>query len=76
MKQPKLECVDDKIKLSEIVIAINDIDTRGPTEIEPKSAISPSSNGKLVFRYVSDTTISIDLQGSDGVVRSATLSLS
>lgn len=42
----------------------------------PLTSINPTVNGEMVFEKTSDTQLKIKVQGSDGVVRSATLTLS
>ena len=42
----------------------------------PSSSITPTSNGELVVEATNDTTITFKLKGSDGVVRSGTITLS
>ena len=39
------------------------------------SSISPADNGELVFEATSDTTITVKYKGSDGTVRSGTITL-
>lgn len=64
--------------------AINELDTNienlKDTYLENKSSIlssiSPTNNGELVFEATSNTTITIKYKGTDGVVRSGTISLS
>ncbi len=43
---------------------------------QPSSSITPSSNGDLVVEATNNTTLTFKLKGSDGTVRSATLTLS
>ena len=40
------------------------------------SSITPINNGELVFEATSDTTITVKYKGSDGTVRSGTITLS
>jgi len=40
------------------------------------SSISPTNNGELVFEATSNTSITIRYKGSDGIVRSGTITLS
>lgn len=42
----------------------------------PSTSKSPTSNGELMFEATNDTTITVKYKGSDGVVRSGTISLS
>lgn len=42
----------------------------------PSSSITPANNGEVVVEATSDTSLTFKLKGSDGTVRSATLTLS
>ena len=42
----------------------------------PSTSKNPTSNGELVFEATNDTTITVKYRGSDGVVRSGTITLS
>lgn len=42
----------------------------------PPASNNPHSNGELTFEATNDTTVTVKYKGSDGVVRSATLTLS
>lgn len=42
----------------------------------PPSSVTPSNNGDLVFEATNNTTLKLKYKGSDGTVRSATLTLS
>ena len=42
----------------------------------PSTSKNPTSNGELMFEATNDTTITVKYKGSDGVVRSGTISLS
>ena len=42
----------------------------------PSTSKNPTSNGELMFEATNDTTITVKYKGSDGVIRSATLTLS
>ena len=44
--------------------------------ISPAASVTPANNGQLTFEATSNTTITVKYKGSDGVVRSATLTLS
>lgn len=48
----------------------------GSCTIKPPSSITPVNNGDLTFEATSNTSMRIRYKGSDGVVRSATLTLS
>ena len=42
----------------------------------PSSSVTPANNGELMVEITNDTTLTFKLKGSDGVVRSGTISLS
>jgi hypothetical protein len=44
-------------------------------EITPPASVTPSANGSMSFQLTSDTQLTIKVKGSDGVVRSASLTL-
>jgi hypothetical protein len=44
--------------------------------LEPASSATPSRPGEMVFQLTSNTALAVRVMGSDGVVRSATLTLS
>ena len=48
----------------------------GDTTIQVSSSHNPGNVGELVFEATNDTTLKIKVKGSDGVVRSTTLTLS
>jgi hypothetical protein len=43
--------------------------------ISPAASVTPSNNGDLVFQATSDTSLTFKFKGSDGTVRSASLTL-
>lgn len=43
--------------------------------IKPQPNVNPGGVGAMVFELVSDTSLKIKVKGSDGTVRSATLTL-
>jgi len=43
--------------------------------IQPQASVTPSGIGDMVFQLTSDTSLVIKVKGSDGTVRSATLTL-
>ena len=53
-----------------------DLTVGGGLSVSPPSSVSPGSNGELVIEATSNTQIKIKLKGSDGVVRSVSLTLS
>jgi len=58
------------------------IDANGDTVVSqdlilnPSSSVTPASNGDLMIEATSDTALTFKYKGSDGVVRSATVTLS
>jgi hypothetical protein len=44
--------------------------------VKPAASVTPSLAGDTVFELTNDTTLTVKVKGSDGVVRSATLTLS
>jgi len=42
----------------------------------PAASIAPASNGELVVEATNNTTLTFKLKGSDGTVRTGTLTLS
>ena len=62
-----------------IVDAYNksEIDTKynGALKIKPSASATPTNNGDMAFELTSNTTLKIKVKGSDGVVRSASLTL-
>lgn len=48
---------------------------KGTFGCSPGSSVTPLSNGDLVLEATSNTTVKIKLKGSDGVVRSVSLTL-
>ena len=43
--------------------------------LKPSASVTPSVNGEMAFELTNDTTLKVKVKGSDGVVRSATLTL-
>jgi hypothetical protein len=41
----------------------------------PPSSVTPTVNGSMTFELTNDTTLKIKVKGSDGTVRSTTLTL-
>ena len=48
----------------------------GPLGIAPGSSVTPANNGDVVIEATDNTTLTFKLRGTDGTVRSATLTLS
>ena len=53
-----------------------DLDLSGAIQFAPSSSETPTNNGDVVFELTSNTTLTIKAKGSDGVVRSGTVTLS
>jgi hypothetical protein len=43
--------------------------------IQPQASVDPNGIGDMVFQLTNDTTLVVKVKGSDGTVRSATLTL-
>jgi hypothetical protein len=43
--------------------------------IQPQASVTPNGIGDMVFQLTNDTTLVVKVKGSDGTVRSATLTL-
>jgi len=43
--------------------------------IEPAASAAPARPGSMVFQLTSDTALAVKVMGSDGVIRTATLTL-
>ncbi len=43
--------------------------------LEPQATANPARPGSMVFQLTSNTALAVKVMGSDGVVRSATLTL-
>jgi len=52
------------------------LDINGTLGFTPGSSVTPVDNGDVVFELTNDTTFTIKAKGSDGVVRSGTITLS
>lgn len=68
----------------EVQINLNFASSQGPAGpgyvassflIRPQSSVTPTTNGDMVFQLTNNTTLVIKVRGSDGVTRSATLTL-
>ena len=55
---------------------INEFQVNGSLRFKPDSTSNPVNNGDLIFEATSNTQLNVKYKGSDGVVRSATLTLS
>ena len=51
------------------------LDVNGTFGFTPGSSVTPVDNGDIVFEATSNTTFTVKLKGSDGVVRSGTITL-
>lgn len=47
----------------------------GALTIKPSASATPANNGDMTFELTNDTTLKVKVKGSDGVVRSASLTL-
>jgi len=52
------------------------LDVNGSLGFTPGSSVTPVDNGDVVFELTNNTTLTIKAKGSDGVVRSGTITLS
>jgi len=52
-----------------------DLYVPGNLTIVPGSSVTPASNGDLVIEATSNTSVTIKLKGTDGTVRSVSLTL-
>ena len=48
---------------------------RNKFTIQPQASVTPQGVGEMVFQLTTDTTLVVKVKGSDGTVRSATLTL-
>lgn len=60
---------NQKIGASELVV-------NGPVFILPGASVAPGKKGQVVIELTNNTTLTFHAMGSDGTVRSATLTLS
>jgi len=51
------------------------LDVNGTFGFTPGSSVTPVDNGDVVFEFTNNTTLTVKAKGSDGVVRSATITL-
>ena len=63
------------IDLDGVYIA-DDLEVNGDIILNPSSSQTPANNGELVVEATNNTTLTFKLKGSDGVVRTGTLTLS
>lgn len=56
--------------------SISGVDGSGHLILTPPASAIPASNGQMVFELTSNTSLKIKVKGSDGTVRSTTLTLS
>lgn len=52
------------------------LDVNGPIGFRPGASVAPVDNGDVVFELTSNTTLTFKAKGSDGTVRSGTVTLS
>lgn len=55
---------------------VNEFQINGSLRFKPDASSTPVNNGDLTFEATSNTSLKLKLKGSDGVVRSVTLTLS
>ena len=71
-----------KITWANVKSSIDSLDNTGDIVVSgdliqtPSTTMTPTSNGQLVVEATNDTTLTFKYKGSDGVVRSGTISLS
>lgn len=53
----------------------NKLQVNGGISISPPASVTPATNGQMTFQLTSNTSLAIKVKGSDGVVRSTTLTL-
>lgn len=51
------------------------LDIAVPIEFAPGASVTPTNNGDVVFELTSNTQLKVKAKGSDGIVRTATLTL-
>jgi hypothetical protein len=51
------------------------LDVTGAIQIGPGTSVTPTKNGDVVFEFTNNTTITIRARGTDGTVRSGTITL-
>jgi hypothetical protein len=64
---------NDKVELLITAGILEDL--RDKSIKQPLSSVNPTNNGELVFEATSNTTITVKYKGSDGTVRSGTITL-
>jgi len=73
---------DLKTRVSDTLSTRLSVNSDGDTKIHqdlilsPSSSVTPASNGELMIEATSDTSLTFKFKGSDGTVRSATVTLS
>jgi hypothetical protein len=53
----------------------NKLQVEGGISVKPLTSTNPTNNGEMVFELTSNTQLKIKVKGSDGVIRSASLTL-
>jgi hypothetical protein len=54
---------------------VDKLQVNGSINVKPLTSTNPANNGEMVFELTSNTQLKIKVKGSDGVVRSASLTL-
>lgn len=65
----------NKISLTTAGVKRGEFNTTQGLMLKPLTSSSPAANGEMVFELTSNTSLKIKVQGSDGVIRSTTLTL-
>jgi hypothetical protein len=58
-----------------LTLSGGDLVTGGNLTIKPSASITPTVNGTVTFEATSNTSLTIKMKGTDGIVRSTTLTL-
>lgn len=70
---------DPKVALQEIMTQWQEMSgqvlTADNVMIEPEASVTPARSGQMVFQLTNNTTLVVKVRGSDGTVRSTTLTL-
>lgn len=61
--------ISDRRWITQIVAAVNSL-------LKPAASATPANNGELEFELTNNTTLTVKVKGTDGTVRSGTITLS
>jgi hypothetical protein len=64
-----------RVRIGSVVTPDYKLHVDGSVGFSPPASINPFSNGEVTFQLTNDTTLVVKVRGSDGVVRSNTLTL-